>query len=251
MSTIKTTINTAAGQETTQPVVKKVIRRRVAAPKAVAPVEAAVIAPVETPVVAPVEIPEVMEKEEIATSIETEIVEDATPVVAAATTPAKRKSKGANKDRLFQDFEKLVETLDKYFAENNMKSTAKELKSVRDMTYRLLKLKTVERQKRDTNNSGFMKPVRVSGELEAFLKLNDVYKPDLTRAYLTTVLCSYIKTKNLQNPSDRRIIFPDENLKKLFQGAGDGEPLTYYTLQKRIQAHIFKTTPVETEETKK
>ena len=250
MSTIKTTINTAAGQETTQPVVKKVIRRRVAAPKAVAPVEAAVIAPVETPAVAPVETPKVIEKEEITASIETEIVEDAAPVAAAAT-PAKRKTKGASKDRLFQDFEKLVETLDKYFVENNMKSTAKELKSVRDMTYRLLKLKTVERQKRDTNNSGFMKPVRVSGELEAFLKLNDVYKPDLTRAYLTTVLCSYIKTKNLQNPSDRRIIFPDENLKKLFQGAGDGEPLTYYTLQKRIQAHIFKTTPVETEETKK
>jgi chromatin remodeling complex protein RSC6 len=231
--------------------VKKVIRRRVAAPKVVVPVEAAVVAPVETPVVAPVETPEVIEKEEITASIETEIVEDAAPVAAVAT-PAKRKTKGANKDRLFQDFEKLVETLDKYFAENNMKSTAKELKSVRDMTYRLLKLKTVERQKRDTNNSGFMKPVRVSGELEAFLKLNDVYKPDLTRAYLTTVLCSYIKTKNLQNPSDRRIIFPDENLKKLFQGAGDGEPLTYYTLQKRIQAHIFKTTPVETtEEAKK
>lgn len=252
MSTIKTTINTAPGQETVQqPVVKKVIRRRVAAPKAAAPVETPVEAPVETPVVAPVETPVVIEKEEIPVSIETEIVEDAAPVAAAAT-PAKRKTKGANKDRLFQDFEKLVETLDKYFAENNMKSTAKELKSVRDMTYRLLKLKTVERQKRDTNNSGFMKPVRVSGELEAFLKLNDVYKPDLTRAYLTTVLCSYIKTKNLQNPSDRRIIFPDENLKKLFQGAGDGEPLTYYTLQKRIQAHIFKTTPVETtEEAKK
>lgn len=165
----------------------------------------------------------------------------------ALTTPSTKKKtvKGANKERLFQEFEKLYDTLEKLLTEQNLKGVLKDTKSVRDMTYRLLKLKTVERQKRDTNNSGFMKPVRVSQQLEAFLKKNGLYQSELTRAYLTTVLCSYIKSKDLQNPADRRIIFPDEDLKLLFDitdgNTSEPEPLTYYTLQKRIQTHIFKT----------
>jgi chromatin remodeling complex protein RSC6 len=238
-----------------QPVVKKVIRRRVTktatVPAAVEAVDntapavvvaesvAAVAVETTEPVAAPIPIPTATP-----TAIDHEIVDlpESTTETATTTTeaPKKKTLKGANKERLFNEFENLSKNLEEHFTKNNMKSTLKELKSVRDMTYRLLKLKTVERSKRDSNNSGFMKPVRVSGELEAFLKKDNTYKPDLTRAYLTTVLCNYIKTHNLQNPADKRIIFPDEELKKLFSASGDNEPLTYYTLQKRIQVHIFK-----------
>ena len=242
-----------------QPVVKKVIRRRVtktatvpaaveavdtAAPAVVVAESVAAVA-VETtePVAAPIPTatPTAIDHEIVdlpeSTTESTETTETTTTTTEA---PKKKTLKGANKERLFNEFENLSKNLEEHFTKNNMKSTLKELKSVRDMTYRLLKLKTVERSKRDSNNSGFMKPVRVSGELEAFLKKDNTYKPDLTRAYLTTVLCNYIKTHNLQNPADKRIIFPDEELKKLFSASGDNEPLTYYTLQKRIQVHIFK-----------
>lgn len=241
--------------------VKKTVTRRKAAPKAAAtPVPSAVVqdaaappAPVvvETPLPAAVEPPVVASSSLVGNDEEIDLTEDITEenaVVEGATlgetsvTQKKKTVKGANKERLFQEFEKLYENLEKILTEQNLKGVLKDTKSVRDMTYRLLKLKTVERQKRDTNNSGFMKPVRISAQLEAFLQKNGLYQPELTRAYLTTVLCSYIKTKELQNPADRRIIFPDADLKDLFgiTETTNTEPLTYYTLQKRIQTHIHK-----------
>jgi len=252
MSTVNV-VDVAASQPA---IVKKVIRRRPAAKATVAtPAVVADTTTTPTPTTTtPTTIPDVVEVpvvtdaaatadiKNLPNAIENEVIESGADTVAAAAVvaPKKKTVKGANKERLFNEFESLTKTLEEHLLKNNMKSTMKELKSVRDMTYRLLKLKTVEKQKRDSNNSGFMKPVRVSGELEAFLQKNNIYKPDLTRAYLTTVLCNYIKTHNLQNPDDKRIIFPDEELQKLFSGDSSNEPLTYYSLQKRIQVHIFK-----------
>lgn len=168
--------------------------------------------------------------------------EEQPPIIEDEEGTKKKKSVSKAKDRLFRDFEQLSETLDKILGEQNLKNVQKDLKNVRELTYKLLKLRVVEKQKRDNNNSGFMKPIRVSVELEGFLKKNNLFRPELTRAYLTTVLCSYIKANNLQNPDDRRIIFPDADLSSLFNGSAsnDNEPLTYYTLQKKIQCHIFK-----------
>lgn len=167
--------------------------------------------------------------------------EDQPPIIEDEEATKKKKTVSKAKDKLFRDFEQLSETLDKILGEQNLKNVQKDLKNVRELTYKLLKLRVVEKQKRDNNNSGFMKPIRVSVELEGFLKKNNLFRPELTRAYLTTVLCSYIKANNLQNPDDRRIIFPDADLNSLFNGStNDNEPLTYYTLQKKIQCHIFK-----------
>ena len=44
---------------------------------------------------------------------------------------------------------------------------------------------------------------------------------------------------NLQNPEDKRTIIPDEKLKKLFQ-IGEQEKLTYYSIQQKVQRHIYK-----------
>jgi len=251
MSTVNV-VDVAAPQPA---IVKKVIRRRPAAKNATVAAPVATDAATDvTPVVDTTTTPPTTtttptvtdtvaaDIKNLPNAIENEVIElnETTTTEATTIAPKKKTVKGANKERLFNEFESLTKTLEEHLLKNNMKSTMKELKSVRDMTYRLLKLKTVEKQKRDSNNSGFMKPVRVSGELEAFLQKNNIYKPDLTRAYLTTVLCNYIKTHNLQNPDDKRIIFPDEELQKLFSGDSSNEPLTYYSLQKRIQVHIFK-----------
>lgn len=232
--------------------VKKTVTRRKAVPKVAATTAAATVAVQDVaPPVPVVEPPIVASSTLVSNDEDIDLTDDITEenaVVEGVTggetsvLPKKKTVKGANKDRLFQEFEKLYENLEKILTEQNLKGVLKDTKSVRDMTYRLLKLKTVERQKRDTNNSGFMKPVRISAQLEAFLQKNGLYQPELTRAYLTTVLCSYIKTKELQNPADRRIIFPDTDLKDLFgiTETTNTEPLTYYTLQKRIQTHIHK-----------
>ena len=44
----------------------------------------------------------------------------------------------------------------------------------------------------------------------------------------------------LQNPEDKRLIIPDEKLKKLFDIEKDGEKLTYYSMQQLVQKHIYK-----------
>ena len=84
-----------------------------------------------------------------------------------------------------------------------------------------------------------MKPVRISQELASFIGVS-VEEP-ITRVEITKKICQYIKEKNLQNPLDRRIIEADSALENIVGTTGDeDEKLTYYSLQKRIQNHIFK-----------
>lgn len=166
---------------------------------------------------------------------------DATTAVLVVEDEKKRK-RTAGKDKLLVDFEALTLKLAPII--ETQKTLWKEFQKVKSDTYKLLKLKTTERRTKDVSNSGFMKPVRVSRELELFLQRDNALTDTLTRAYLTATLCEYIKKHNLQNPQDKRIIFPDDNLKRLFQlGDSEAEPLTYYNIQKRIQSHIFKLEP--------
>lgn len=218
---------------------KKVVRRRVAKNTQTPAPPAAVV--VNEPIPVPV-VPEVKVE-----TIPVEIVSNEEPLESfvessqteTLTESKKRTVKIANKEKLLDEYEKLYPTLEKILTEQNLKPVLKDVKSIRDMTYKLLKLKTGERQKRDNHTSGFLKPVQISDELKTFLQKNNLYQDEITRAYLTTVLCAYIKNKNLQNSEDKRIILPDADLKSLFS-VEDGEQLTYYSIQKKIQRHIFK-----------
>lgn len=228
----------------------------------------------ETPVPAPVDVPavDVVEKpkkkrakkttatvEE--TVVETEVV--ATPVVEAETTnvadsveinmettpttdeaqPAeKKKRRLVTKDSFLKSSEEFQKDLLPVLEEGNHKKLLKAFKVLLNDAYRLMKIKTHQKKQKDASNSGFMRPVKPSVALEKFLTHvgEDDSKP-LTRAHLTTVICKYIKDNDLQNPKDRRIIFPDEEFKKLFQiTENETEPLTYYNIQKRIQSHVSR-----------
>jgi upstream activation factor subunit UAF30 len=87
-----------------------------------------------------------------------------------------------------------------------------------------------------------MKPVNISDELRKFINLSEEEKTEpITRVLITQKLCQYIKENNLQKPEDKREILPDADMKKLFDITTDEtEKLTYYSMQKKIQAHIFK-----------
>jgi chromatin remodeling complex protein RSC6 len=107
--------------------------------------------------------------------------------------------------------------------------------------YKLLKIRPLgdEKKHRAEDNLGFMKPVNISSELADFIKVDT--KESITRMDITKKICEYIKEKDLQNPKDRREIFPDPALKSLFKlTETEEEPLTYYSMQKKIQSHIFK-----------
>jgi chromatin remodeling complex protein RSC6 len=114
------------------------------------------------------------------------------------------------------------------------------LKSLKTDTQKLLRIRNTNNTNKTT--SGFMKPVNISDELRKFINLNDQEKEEpITRVLITQKLCQYIKEKNLQKPEDKREILPDADMKKLFDiTADETEKLTYYSMQKKIQAHIFK-----------
>ena len=192
---------------------------------------------------------------EVATEAETEAEAEAemeeetivTEVVGGVETEdkvEKKKRRVVTKEKLLIAIEDMTKELTVILEAGNHKKLLKQYKVVIADTYRLLKIKTAQKKAKDATNSGFMRPVKPSIALEQFLSNiqceTTVEKP-LTRAYLTTLICKYIKDKDLQNPKDRRIIFPDEELKTLFQiTEKDTEPLTYYNIQKRLQPLVSK-----------
>jgi chromatin remodeling complex protein RSC6 len=197
-----------------------------------------------TPIVVPTipSLPEVVIKTE-------EVVEDS-PLESDGTViteiiveekkkPAKRV---ATKEKLLSDmdifYNKIKPILE---AAPGSKQNIKDVIRIQSDMRRILKVRNPDKKVKDNTNSGFMKPIRVSEELRRFLEADGGMTETITRAYLTTRLCNYIKKNNLQNPDDKRIIFPDENLVRLFSiQENEQEPLTYYNIQKRIQRHIFR-----------
>lgn len=83
--------------------------------------------------------------------------------------------------------------------------------------------------------SGFAKPSKLSDSLCAFLGVPA--GTSMARTDVTRVLNEYIKTNNLQTPTDKRVIVPDEKLKSILS-LQDGENLTYFNLQKHIKQHF-------------
>lgn len=154
----------------------------------------------------------------------------------------KKKRRLVSKETFIKSAEEIQKELLPLLEESNNKKLLKAFKVFLNDAFRLLRIKTHQKKQKDASNSGFMRPVKPSSTLEKFLSNigEDNTKP-LTRAHLTTVICKYIKDNDLQNPKDRRIIFPNDEFKKLFHiTENETEPLTYYNIQKRIQSHISR-----------
>lgn len=210
-----------------------------------ATVEEVVPATVEeaVPVIEPEVVEELIKEEDAVIITEQPEFEGEQEEVAVGVEgkPEKKKRRVVTKDKLASSYEELLKEILPVLEAHNNKKLIKQFRLVIADTYRLLKIKTVQKKQKDATNSGFMRPVKPSEALEKFLMHVGEDYTDLTRAHLTTLICKYIKEKDLQNPKDRRIIFPDEELKTLFQiTEEDTEPLTYYNIQKRIQPHVSR-----------
>ena len=78
-------------------------------------------------------------------------------------------------------------------------------------------------------NPALLKPLNLSPELEAV-----VGKGPMSRGEVVKKLWDYIKTKNLQNPNNKRNIFADDMLMPLF---GKKE-VTMFEMTKLVSGHI-------------
>jgi len=79
-------------------------------------------------------------------------------------------------------------------------------------------------------NSAFMKPMKLSSELEAV-----VGKGPMPRSEVVKALWVYIKKNNLQDSQNRRNINADANLKKVFGGKAT---VNMFEMTKLVSKHL-------------
>ncbi|MEK7586359.1 MAG: SWIB/MDM2 domain-containing protein [Patescibacteria group bacterium] len=80
------------------------------------------------------------------------------------------------------------------------------------------------------SNSAFMKPMKLSAELEAVVGAGPMPRSEVVKK-----LWVYIKSKNLQDPSNKRNINADENLLKVFDGK---KVVNMFEMTKLVSKHL-------------
>jgi hypothetical protein len=166
-----------------------------------------------------------------------------TPVTEAPVTeaPVTTEAPVISDTPYLEEFTLVVTELDNAMTTiRNLKSRLQKLeKQVHRETKALNKKASGKRARkpRDPNapKSGFAKDGPVSDEMRKFLSLK---KDELiSRTDVTKRIHEYCKSKNLQNPSDKRQIKPDASLRKLLKMNKDDD-LTFFNLQKFMKVHF-------------
>jgi len=240
-------MSTARVKKSAEPVVavaEKVVTEKKSKTKVAAPV---VAVPAPAPVAAaPVEKKKRVQKEKPVAEkkVVVEKVEEKKEHVPKVKVPATPENVTSGLVTIIESLSKsnVGEVKDVKQALKLLRSTASNLKSVRDSLARVLKKTNRTKTPRDKSklsNSGLMKPVSISKELANFM---GVAADSLhSRVSVTNAICNYIKEKNLQNPANKRQINADANLTKILgYNAASGQPLTYFYIQQLIQPHFLK-----------
>ena len=114
-------------------------------------------------------------------------------------------------------------------------------REIKDARKRKRRVKTEEGvDAKPRTPSIFERPVQITEELCSFLA-----QPKgtlMSRSQVTKGVNNYVKEHNLKNKHD---IKPDAALKKLLL-IGEGEPLTYFNLQRYLNRHYVKAVPAAT-----
>jgi chromatin remodeling complex protein RSC6 len=98
--------------------------------------------------------------------------------------------------------------------------------------------KKVKDPNRKPNTSGINKPYPVpelTSELKEFMGFDDGEM--ISRVDVLRFVCNYVKEKDLQNPSNKKEILPDDELTKVFPDVVD-MGLTYTTIMKHVTKHF-------------
>ena len=117
-----------------------------------------------------------------------------------------------------------------------LRSIIRSVKSTQANAARVMKQKVPSARK--NNNSGFLKPVKISTDMAKFTGLdpNTLH----SRVDVTKFLCKYIAEHNLQNPEDKRTINADPALSKLlgYDSKKSDKVLTYPHIQSLLKTHF-------------
>ena len=167
-----------------------------------------------------------------------------------------KKRVAPTKESILSGFDELILSIENHIEslrENQTKANGikflrtlnKKLKSLKNQSQRIKQRNSSVKKTNTNNNSGFLKPVKISADMAKFTGWNATELK--SRVDVTKYLCNYIKEHNLQNPEDKRQIIPDAKLAKLikYDSKKENEPLRYYSLQRFLKPHFLKDTTVE------
>lgn len=100
--------------------------------------------------------------------------------------------------------------------------------------------KEIKRNKNKGNRqpSGFAKPTKISTALCKFMDLPE--GSEMARTEVTKYIIQYIQNNNLQNPSDAKLIKPNNELKSLLNLHDNDGELTYFNIQRFMNKHFVK-----------
>lgn len=115
--------------------------------------------------------------------------------------------------------------------QTSIKPVVKEHDKLRKIVDRIQK----KRENARKSPSGFAKPNKISNELCEFIGVPP--GTEKSRTEITRYINAYVKEHNLNKPSNRRIILPDEKLKKILKTTND-EEVTFFILQRLISHHF-------------
>ena len=146
-------------------------------------------------------------------------------------------------DRLDQCMQKNKEWQKEY--ETEVKEISKEFKQFMKKTSKEVRRKKQKGGNTNRSPSGFAKPANISDELANFLGVEKGTM--LARTDVTKRLTTYIKEHDLQNPENKREIFPDEKLGKIIRIPEKYDnQLTYFNFQACFKHHSKPATDVST-----
>ena len=97
--------------------------------------------------------------------------------------------------------------------------------------------KLINKEVKTHRPSGFELLTRISDDMCEFMSLEKGTM--VPRVEVTRFINNYIKKNNLQNPSNKRQILADSNLKKLLGSDAEGVDLDYFGIQKYLSKHFI------------
>ena len=192
--------------------------------------------PVSVPEVVPSPPPPVVEepkKKVVAKAIPKEVVKEEVKVVPKEEV---KEDVVEDKEVVEDVFKVLVDKISSLTTLNKEIQVA--LKQVSKDYDKLKKIVDKIQKKRENarkSPSGFAKPNKISEELCDFIGVP--HGTEKSRTDITRYINSYVKEHNLNKPDNKRIILPDDKLKKILN-VKEGDVVTFFVLQRLISHHF-------------
>jgi len=201
--------------------------------------KSASVAPVvETPPTPVVEtpIPEVkkpVSRAKVVKPVAEPVVVPPTPATTTETPVVDDEKAPETTDNVFQSLVDKIQSLTTLTKEIQVafKLVSKDYDKLKKVVDKIQK----KRENARKSPSGFAKPNKISDELCDFIGVP--HGTEKSRTDITRYINTYVKEHNLNKPTNRRIILPDEKLKKILN-VKEGDDVTFFVLQRLISHHF-------------